>query len=152
MTNNNWQLALVVCGGANTLRSLLSTTTTILPTLPGTVCYSTNSQNRPLGDNTAQIMMPSEKAKGKQRAMDLPTPDPSEPAPELSLALVIRFTEGIPDLTCDVSQQDSIRDVKRKVRFPPFTPWYFCPGSTDNDAGEHRSKTRGRSCKTAGCG
>jgi hypothetical protein len=57
--------------------------------------------------------MLSEKAKGKQRAID---ETPVEPEPELSRDLVIRFTEGIPDLTLNVSEKDAIRDVKRNVR------------------------------------
>ncbi|KAF8070408.1 DUF2407 C-terminal domain-containing protein [Lyophyllum atratum] len=65
--------------------------------------------------------MLSEKAKGKQRAVDLPrTPEPptsqSEPPPEQARDLVIRFTEGIPDLVIAVSQQDAVRDVKGKIR------------------------------------
>lgn len=65
--------------------------------------------------------MLSDKAKGKQRAVELPSS-----APEVALTvgspldptrdLVIRFTEGIPDLVVAVDQQDAVRDVKRKVR------------------------------------
>jgi len=55
--------------------------------------------------------MLSEKAKGKQRA----TEPPVEPEPELSRDLVIRFTEGIPDLVLKVSEKDAIRDVKSNV-------------------------------------
>jgi len=56
--------------------------------------------------------MLSEKAKGKQRAIE----PPEEPELELSRDLVIRFTEGVEDLTLKVSQKDSIRDVKRNIR------------------------------------
>jgi len=56
--------------------------------------------------------MLSEKAKGKQRAVE----PLAEPAPNLSRDLVIRFTEGIPDLILKVSQQDAIRDVKNNIR------------------------------------
>jgi len=69
----------------------------------------------------------SEKAKGKQRAIDVepspnagpsssssPQPVPSEPA---TRELVIRFTEGAPDLTVSVNKQDTVRDIKRRVRF-----------------------------------
>lgn len=53
----------------------------------------------------------SEKAKGKQRAVD--------PIPEAlpSKDLTIRFTEGIPDLTVQVASKDTVKDVKDSVRF-----------------------------------
>jgi hypothetical protein len=67
--------------------------------------------------------MLSEKAKGKQRAVDLPPEfiplvEPTEPEsePEPARDLIIRFTEGLPDLVITVSQQDAVRDVKKKVR------------------------------------
>ncbi|GLB37367.1 putative DUF2407 C-terminal domain containing protein [Lyophyllum shimeji] len=65
--------------------------------------------------------MLSEKAKGKQRALEPPHPTDSPPVqPELPAQqardLVIRFTEGLPDLVIGVSQQDAVRDVKRKIR------------------------------------
>jgi hypothetical protein len=60
--------------------------------------------------------MLSEKAKGKQKAI--------EPLDDLhgsgdstrSKPLVIRFTEGIEDLHLEVHEKDAIRDVKSKVR------------------------------------
>jgi hypothetical protein len=55
--------------------------------------------------------MLSEKAKGKQRA----TEPPVEPEPDLSRDLVIRFTEGIPDLILKISEKDAIRNVKSNV-------------------------------------
>ncbi|KAJ7745488.1 DUF2407 ubiquitin-like domain-containing protein [Mycena maculata] len=59
----------------------------------------------------------SEKAKGKQRAIDAPAAgQPSGPAPLPSRDLVIRFTEGTPDLTVVVTQDDTLRDVKDMVR------------------------------------
>jgi hypothetical protein len=60
------------------------------------------------------ITMLSEKAKGKQRAVEYPAE--LDPEPVTSRDLVIRFTEGIPDLVLSVSQKDSIRDVKKNVR------------------------------------
>lgn len=59
----------------------------------------------------------SEKAKGKQKALEPPiNPNPPQsPEEEIHRALVIRFTEGIPDLIVDVRKQDSVRDVKRNV-------------------------------------
>lgn len=66
----------------------------------------------------------SEKAKGKQRAVDPPTDifegqtssSVSQPR-ESSLDLVVRFTEGSPDLTISVEKDDTVRHVKRRVRF-----------------------------------
>jgi hypothetical protein len=55
--------------------------------------------------------MLSEKAKGKQRA----TEPPVEPEPDRSRDLVIRFTEGIPDLVLKISEKDAIRNVKSNV-------------------------------------
>ncbi|PCH39812.1 hypothetical protein WOLCODRAFT_116208 [Wolfiporia cocos MD-104 SS10] len=59
--------------------------------------------------------MLSEKAKGKQRAVG---PDlDAQPAPQyLTRDLIVRFTEGIPDLTLQVAEQDVVKDVKRKIR------------------------------------
>ncbi|PPQ62921.1 hypothetical protein CVT24_006161 [Panaeolus cyanescens] len=67
--------------------------------------------------------MLSEKAKGKQRAID-PTPDlvegqtsdaPAE-SKDRPRDLVIRFTEGSPDLTISVNKSDFVRDVKHRIR------------------------------------
>jgi len=55
--------------------------------------------------------MLSEKAKGKQRAVE-----PPDPEPEVFRDLVIRFTEGIPDLILKVFEKDSIRDVKKNIK------------------------------------
>ncbi|KAF5385934.1 hypothetical protein D9615_002291 [Tricholomella constricta] len=65
--------------------------------------------------------MLSEKAKGKQRAMDplstaLSSTARSDRPVDQARDLVIRFTEGVPDLVVAVSQQDAVRDVKRKIR------------------------------------
>jgi hypothetical protein len=57
--------------------------------------------------------MLSEKAKGKQRAID-PELD-GEPSRTDSRNLTIRFTEGIPDLVLFVTSTDAVRDVKAKV-------------------------------------
>lgn len=60
--------------------------------------------------------MLSEKAKGKQRAVELPDgPYTPESVEEVSRDLFIRFTEGIPDLLLNVSQKDTIRIVKNNV-------------------------------------
>jgi len=59
----------------------------------------------------------SEKAKGKQRAVD-PQPIPEPPVthiPDQTRDLVIRFSEGVPDLVVSVGQRDAVRDVKEKV-------------------------------------
>ena len=68
----------------------------------------------------------SEKAKGKQRAVDPPTDtfegqtssSASQP-PELSRDLVVRFTEGSSDLTIHVGKDDTVRHVKRRVGLFP---------------------------------
>lgn len=67
--------------------------------------------------------MLSEKAKGKQRAVDLPTDTQAGPSRSPGSAdepatreLVIRFTEGAPDLTVSVGKEDTVRNVKRTVR------------------------------------
>ena len=64
----------------------------------------------------------SSKAKGKQRATELESEPqavydyepPSQAAPPKTL--VIRFSEGVPDLTLQVEERDSVRDVKDQVR------------------------------------
>ena len=56
--------------------------------------------------------MLSEKAKGKQRDVGLADVPPSSSEPK---KLVIRFTEGVPDLTLYVEENDTIRDIKRNV-------------------------------------
>ena len=52
----------------------------------------------------------SEKAKGKQRALD------SVPAVPPPKDLTIRFTEGIPDLTIQLAEKDTVKDLKDTVR------------------------------------
>jgi hypothetical protein len=54
--------------------------------------------------------MLSERAKGKQRAVDPPVGEV-----EFSRDLVVRFTEGMPDLTITVHRADSVKDVKKHV-------------------------------------
>lgn len=68
--------------------------------------------------------MLSEKAKGKQRAVDPPDDDyvaagkrsvsEPEPEPDGPRDLLIRFTEGV-DLNITVNKLDSVRDVERRV-------------------------------------
>ena len=53
--------------------------------------------------------MLSERAKGKQRAVE---------EDESSRELVVRFTEGVPDLTITVNKAESVKNVKKRVR--PF--------------------------------
>ena len=55
--------------------------------------------------------MLSENAKGKQRATE--PEDAGEPS--LAKTLIIRFTEGLPDLTVTVHDQDTVRSVKQNV-------------------------------------
>lgn len=69
--------------------------------------------------------MLSEKAKGKQRAVDPPDDDYRAPGQSTLTEteseydpprdLLIRFTEGVPDLTIPVNKLDSARDIKRRV-------------------------------------
>jgi hypothetical protein len=59
----------------------------------------------------------SEKAKGKQRAVD-PPPDigqSSSSTHPASKDLTIRFTEGVSDLIVHVCEWETIKDVKQKV-------------------------------------
>lgn len=67
--------------------------------------------------NSAESTMLSEKAKGKQKAVDLLSETPASQSVSSGQArdLVIRFTEGYQDLVVVVDEQDSVRDVKRKV-------------------------------------
>lgn len=59
--------------------------------------------------------MLSEKAQGKQRAVE-PQDDTSESAGPSRKTLVVRFTEGFPDLTVAIQREDTIRELKRNVR------------------------------------
>ena len=54
----------------------------------------------------------SEKAKGKQRAVEALDNAPATPP---SKNLTIRFTEGVPDLTLQVAEKDTVKEVKAKV-------------------------------------
>ncbi|KAH9924351.1 DUF2407 ubiquitin-like domain-containing protein [Epithele typhae] len=54
----------------------------------------------------------SEKARGKQRE----DPEAAEPEPPPTKDLTIRFTEGIPDLTVQVAEKDTVTDVKNSIR------------------------------------
>jgi hypothetical protein len=69
--------------------------------------------------------MLSDKAKGKQRAVETPSILTDSQTTSLSIPLesiqtptrdlVVRFTEGLPDLIVIVHQKDAVRDVKKKV-------------------------------------
>ncbi|PPR02400.1 hypothetical protein CVT26_011368 [Gymnopilus dilepis] len=75
--------------------------------------------------------MLSERAKGKQRAVE-PILDDEDQASSSSGShlrdvesaalkptsrdLVVRFTEGVPDLTVSVNKEDSVKDIKRRIR------------------------------------
>ena len=78
----------------------------------------------------------SEKAKGKQRAVEPP------PAAPLSKDLTIRFTEGIPDLTVQVAEKDTVKDVKNNVRSFPHRA--HCPPSDTPPCRVHRSVLHGQ--------
>ncbi|KAJ8518441.1 hypothetical protein ONZ45_g4488 [Pleurotus djamor] len=55
----------------------------------------------------------SDKAKGKQRATEQPD---IENVQIPSKELVVRFTEGVPDLTLAMGPTDLVRDVKKQIR------------------------------------
>ena len=58
----------------------------------------------------------SEKAKGKQRAVDPPeVGQGSSSAQPASRDLTIRFTEGGSDLIVHIGERDTVKDVKQKV-------------------------------------
>jgi hypothetical protein len=54
--------------------------------------------------------MLSERAKGKQRETE-----PQIPLTTTPRELVVRFTEGEPDLDLLVQERDTVRDVRRRV-------------------------------------
>ncbi|OSC97483.1 hypothetical protein PYCCODRAFT_1398693 [Trametes coccinea BRFM310] len=56
----------------------------------------------------------SEKAKGKQKAVETDASSAPEVPPLKNLT--IRFTEGIPDLTVQVAEKDTVKDVKSNIR------------------------------------
>ncbi|KAF5388837.1 hypothetical protein D9757_005600 [Collybiopsis confluens] len=63
----------------------------------------------------------SEKAKGKQKAIDPLLSETSDnylpgPSTQTSRTFTVRFTEDAPDLEVSVNEQDTIRDVKRTIR------------------------------------
>ncbi|KAF7362143.1 Ubiquitin-like domain-containing protein [Mycena venus] len=59
----------------------------------------------------------SEKAKGKQRAIELPDAGHVQSSdPVASRDLVIRFPEGTPDLRVVVTERDTLKDVKTMIR------------------------------------
>lgn len=64
----------------------------------------------------------SEKAKGKQRATE---PEQAEFEAPPSRDLTIRFTEGIPDLTVQVAEKDTVKDVKTNVSLSTSPPSHF---------------------------
>lgn len=61
----------------------------------------------------------SEKAKGKQRAVVPPSLATPIPPQDLTRDLIIRFSEGVPDLSVAVNQRDTVQDIKTAVRFCP---------------------------------
>lgn len=92
--------------------------------------------------------MLSEKMKGKRRVLE---PEPITPASSSSRAgpeqeiknskrdLVIRFTEGAPDLTVQVEQEDSVKDIKTNVSIRVVWSEFFCRlntlyGPTDSNS------------------
>jgi hypothetical protein len=78
--------------------------------------------------------MLSERAKGKQRAVDLPL--------ESSRELVVRFTEGAPDLTITVDKAESVKNVKKRVSPLQFSLFIL------HINGIYRFETHAPSCTT----
>ena len=63
----------------------------------------------------------SEKAKGKQRAVDPPGVEQGSSSTQpTSRDLTIRFTEGGSDLIVHVVEKDTVKDVKQKVLYAPI--------------------------------
>ena len=62
----------------------------------------------------------SEKAKGKQRAVQLPVDANEELVYPQFRDLTVRFTDGVPDVTLAIKPGDFIRDVKRHVSVSGF--------------------------------
>jgi len=66
--------------------------------------------------------MLSEKAKGKQRAVELDdqndSQNPSIRVGDVPQDILVRFTDGAPDVTVVVAKGSSVQDVKQLVR--PF--------------------------------
>jgi len=58
----------------------------------------------------------SEKAKGKQRAEPIAEDVLNNGGPIPPRQLMVRFTEGVEDLVLQVAEDDSVRDVKVKIR------------------------------------
>ncbi|KAI5123149.1 hypothetical protein M0805_000852 [Coniferiporia weirii] len=56
----------------------------------------------------------SEKAKGKQRAVEPQVPE--EPVPVTQRPLTVRFTDGLPDLVLTLNAEDTVRGVKQQIR------------------------------------
>jgi len=73
----------------------------------------------PNQDATDNVL--SEKARGKQRAVAPPLDASSSVGSSLSMrnpnqrTLLLRFTEGIPDLEVEVKTTDTVGDVKKTV-------------------------------------
>lgn len=55
----------------------------------------------------------SEKAKGKQRAVEPQAPEEQPPATERPL--IVRFTDGLADLQLVLEAKDSVRRIKQKA-------------------------------------
>lgn len=98
--------------------------------------------------------MLSERAKGKLRAIEpiiddddqassthlSGQRDSSDPPKPASRDLVVRFTEGMPDLTVVVNKEDSVKDIKRRVSSVQMTTLFLSSRSFINimtpDSGE----------------
>ena len=84
----------------------------------------------------------SEKAKGKQRAIDItPIEGNGQPPVPTQRPLTIRFTDGLPDLVLTLDAKDAVRDIKQKV-----TLLYSMIRYHANNAGED-SKNSAATCE-----
>ena len=62
----------------------------------------------------------SEKAKGKQRAIEQPDPLDGRPSVSAQRTVTIRFADGTPDLQLVIEVEDTVRRVKQKVGICTF--------------------------------
>jgi hypothetical protein len=64
----------------------------------------------------------SEKAKGKQRAIDPPVDSNTEASSSLAVGrdIVVRFTEGYEDHTLRLLPEHTVRGVKKLVQLAPI--------------------------------
>ncbi|KAG8910312.1 hypothetical protein FRC01_006398 [Tulasnella sp. 417] len=85
----------------------------------------------------------SEKAKGKQRAVEVDDADASGPSSSnvhrphspATRVVTIRFTEGVKDLNLDISERETVRDIKSKEDIATIRRQFRSSRGLDQDAG-----------------